>query len=260
LPLQRAAQGADIRGDEIECSFSDRTVAHLLVNASPLYDPQGQVAGAVAIGVDVTARAKADRERALLIHELNHRVKNTLATVQSIAMQTMRGGGDTTEQLRQFEARLGALSRAHDLLTLQNWEYANLRTALERALEPFGAVGSRFRLDGPDATLSPRHALSFSMALHELATNAVKYGALSNDTGYVRLEWQNISDAIAFTWEERDGPPVVPPTRRGFGTRLLERALAHDLGAPASLEFLAAGLVADLVIPVAGTGPEMETP
>jgi two-component sensor histidine kinase len=147
-----------------------------------------------------------------------------------------------------FRSRLIALSRAHDILTRQNWEGASLRDVVVQALDPYRSYGrTRFRLIGPDVRLVPRMALALSMALHELATNAVKYGALSNDSGQIRIEWSisraGPGDRLFLRWEERGGPPVLPPGRRGFGSRLIERSLAHDLGGRVSVEYRPAGVV-----------------
>jgi two-component sensor histidine kinase len=145
-----------------------------------------------------------------------------------------------------FEARLLALSRAHDVLTRQSWQGASLREVVDRALEPFQTGNGRIRVDGPDVRLSPKQALALSMALHELATNAAKYGALSNDTGSVEVVWGvalNGGAELQLTWTESGGPPVVPPTRTGFGSRLIQRSLAQDLGGATSIEYRPQGII-----------------
>jgi PAS domain S-box-containing protein len=198
---------------------------------------------------EIEARRRTEEERTLLINELNHRVKNTLATVQSLAMQSLRNTRDVAGSLTTFESRLTALSRAHDLLTQQNWQWARLEEVVERTVAPFGAE-ARIAVRGPSVRLSPKQALALSMALHELATNAVKYGALSNEKGRVEIVWSvGGSGELELTWTERDGPPVEPPERMGFGTRLISRNLAHDLGAPAVMEFRPEGVFAALRTP-----------
>jgi two-component sensor histidine kinase len=201
-----------------------------------------------AIGRDSVNREIDKRvQRGLLINELNHRVKNTLATVQSLAMQTMRNTERTDDARGLFESRLMALSRTHDVLTVESWEGAQLRQVTKRALEPFASKDERVSIEGPDVWLTPKQTLAISMALHELATNAAKYGALLNDVGTVRVRWEiaklNGSGEIQLTWIEEGGPPVHHPTRTGFGTRLIQRNLAHDLGGEATIEYRPQGVI-----------------
>ncbi|MDX2263399.1 MAG: PAS domain-containing protein [Hyphomicrobiales bacterium] len=200
------------------------------------------------VTLDITAVKEAEEHRTLLINELNHRVKNTLATVQSLAMQTFRTEELSADGLRLFESRLAALSRAHDVLTSNNWEKADLRTVVREALEPFTPRNPQIAARGPQAPLSPKQALALSMALHELATNAVKYGALSTSRGRIDVSWSVTRDRdggdLTLTWTERGGPTVAPPQRKGFGSRLIERSLALDLNGEASIHYEAAGVVA----------------
>jgi two-component sensor histidine kinase len=181
-------------------------------------------------------------------------VKNTLATVQSIASQTLRNA-DTTEAARSaMEARLLALSRAHDVLTRENWEGAGLIEIVREAMAPYRHDReNRLHMEGPDVRLSPRMALAIAMALQELATNAVKYGALSNADGEVRVAWsveQKGEKRLHLTWSETNGPRVAPPKRRGFGTRLIERSLAQDLNGKAQITFAPAGISCTVDAPV----------
>ncbi|HZH51496.1 MAG TPA: HWE histidine kinase domain-containing protein [Microvirga sp.] len=214
----------------------------------PIMGADGQVVGIFIEGYDVTERVRAAEHQELLLHELNHRVKNTLATVQSIVSQSLRSAPTPPEARAAIEQRMIALSRAHDVLTRQGWEGASLRDIVAQAVEPFEAPGeSRFHIQGPDIRLSPRMALDLAMALHELATNAVKYGALSNDTGTIRLTWtiDEASDPprLRLRWEEQGGPVVAPPKTRGFGSRLIERSLAQALGGEVHIEFAPTGVV-----------------
>jgi two-component sensor histidine kinase len=193
--------------------------------------------------VDDAARALAEahKRQALLVEELNHRVKNTLATVQSLAAQTLRSaGGDTARFTHDFGQRLQALATAHDLLRAQSWAGADLAAVVHAALNPW-LCGDKARItvEGPEGiALAPRQALAVVLALHELATNAVKYGALSHAAGRVTFCWSRGTDGeVLACWTEAGGPPITsPPQRRGFGTRLLERALARDLGPGAAVE------------------------
>lgn len=207
----------------------------------PVRDEAGRVAGIFVEGSDVTERALAAQHRELLIHELNHRVKNSLAVVQGLAAQTFREQAVTAEARKLFMGRLNALAAAHDALTRSNWDGASLRTVVEQAIEPFDPA--RFVVDGPDLRLPAKAAISMAMALHELATNAAKYGALSTDGGTVAVVWSaDPTQGLCFCWKERGGPVPAAPARQGFGTRLIEQGLAGELGGEARLLFEADGV------------------
>jgi two-component sensor histidine kinase len=198
---------------------------------------------------------RAAEHQRLLINELNHRVKNTLATVQSITAQTLRTAGTTDVAREAVEMRLLALSRAHDVLTRENWEGANLIEVVREALAPYQVHGeSRFHIEGRDLRLTPRMALALAMALQELATNAVKYGALSNKAGSIAVSWTVQNGAapprLILTWAEAGGPPVLPPGRRGFGSRLIERSLAQDLDGHVEIAFAPTGVICTVDAPV----------
>lgn len=224
------------------------------------------IAGQAAICIDnarlfeaaqreIAERREAEKHRELLINELNHRVKNTLATVQSVAAQTLRTSAVDLEVRSRLDARLIALSDAHNLLTERHWEGATLDRVAAMALRPLRSEREdRFEVEGPEVQLSPKTALAIAMALHELATNAIKYGALSNETGRVTLRWQVDEDGdgprLRLLWEERGGPPVTPPTRKGFGTRLIERGLAAELGGAVRLAYPAGGAVCSIETPL----------
>jgi two-component sensor histidine kinase len=197
--------------------------------------------------------ARGEMLHDLLINELNHRVKNTLATVQSIASQTFRRNDSGGDAIEKFSARLVSLGRTHNVLSEQKWESAQVRELVDEALAPYaGKEGTRIRAAGPELRLAPRSALTVAMALHELATNAAKYGALSNDRGQVFIDWQpsdNASGQIRLTWREVGGPPVAPPGRAGFGSKLIEGG-ARQIGGSATLEFNPDGLVCTLQCPL----------
>lgn len=207
-----------------------------------------QGAARMAAERELAARTAIEARQKLLLDELNHRVKNTLATVQSIAAQSLRQTGDVESVRRNFEDRLIALSHAHNLLTRDAWRGANLAELAEIELRPYaGTDGARIEIVGPAVWLSPNTAVAMSMALHELTTNAVKYGALSNPTGHVALEW-TLSEAgaeqerLTLVWTEHGGPPVTPPKRRGFGSRLIVGGLAHQLDGEVELTFPVGGV------------------
>ncbi|MDO9426818.1 MAG: HWE histidine kinase domain-containing protein [Methylobacterium sp.] len=200
-------------------------------------------------------RAMQERQVTML-HELNHRVKNTLATVQALARQSTRGGDAPGERL---EARILALSKTHDLLTQDDWSGAPLRAVLENEIEPYRGSDVRFVIDGPDVDLPPRHVLSLGMTLHELVTNAAKYGALSVPGGEVRVAWSVASGEggdrrLRLDWIEANGPPAVPPERRGFGTRLITVSVERELDGQVTLDFAKAGLRVGVDVPLTGTG------
>ena len=203
------------------------------------------------------ARARVERlageRQRLLINELNHRVKNTLATIQSLVHQTLRDGLVTRDARERLTERLLALSAAHNVLTRENWKSADLGEIAAEALRPYDdPLGSRITASGPSARLAPNVALALSMALHELATNAVKYGGLSTADGRVEVIWTREADsrAMVLDWRERGGPAVVAPTTSGFGARLLA-GLAGELGAPAVVTYDTAGVTCRLRIPIA---------
>ena len=217
--------------------------------------------GFLKIFRDRTQERAHEEAQKLLIDELNHRVKNTLATVQSIAAQSLKTSETTAQARESFEARLFALAKAHDVLTRESWEGASLRDIVEEALAAHrDARAARFAITGPDVRLAPRAALAIAMALHELATNAAKYGALSNESGRVRLDWRvaagESGPALHLTWAEEGGPPVAPPARKGFGTRLIERGLAADLDGDVCLDFRPAGVVCTIEAPLFPSGVE----
>ncbi|NBJ10116.1 HWE histidine kinase domain-containing protein [Microvirga arsenatis] len=220
-----------------------------------LRDESGRILRSRGVVMDITERKRWEEHQQLLIHELNHRVKNTLATVQSIASQTLRNAGTMEEARSAMEARLLALSRAHDVLTRENWEGAGLLEIVREAMAPFRHERERrIHIMGPDVRLSPRMALAMAMALQELATNAVKYGALLNDKGEVRIAWtipERPERRLHLTWSETGGPEVEAPRRRGFGTRLIERSLAQDLNGKATIDFAPGGIVCTVDAPLA---------
>jgi PAS domain S-box-containing protein len=209
--------------------------------------PDGTPLWSLGLLEDITQRRRAEQRQRLLINELNHRVKNTLATVQSIASQTLRFASDLLEARASFEARLVALSAAHDLLTTQSWHGARLDELAAMALAPFeSAPKPQISRSGPPVWLSAPRALALSLALHELATNAAKYGALAAPHGKVSLCWSVCEQHLTMSWVEEGGPPVASPPRSGFGTRLLQRNLAKELGGAVTVEFAPAGVCCEI--------------
>jgi two-component sensor histidine kinase len=202
--------------------------------------------GAVVIHDDVTPLVEAEQRQRLLTQELNHRVKNTLAIVQAIAGQTVRDAADMGAVRDAFLGRLAALARVHEILTSATWNHVAIGDIVMMALEPFRAVsGNTIGMSGPPAQLDARAAVSLSLALHELATNATKYGALSRPGGSVEITWSVEPDGPRLVWRERGGPLVSPPARTGYGSRLIASMGRADGGtrmtfAPEGLEAVVA--------------------
>jgi two-component sensor histidine kinase len=244
--------------EELEVIWPDGSHHWLLLRADleASHGPEGAVfIRATGVAFDITERKLWEDRQQLLINELNHRVKNTLATVQSIAVQSFRDLGPEGDlRVKTFQDRLMALARAHDILTRDNWEGAELGELIDEVIEPYCRQSSgRCNVDGPRVRLTPNVALAISMAVHELATNAAKYGALSVPGGHVSITWTLTFDEprhMTLCWQEHGGPPVVPPMRKGFGTRLIERSLAHELAGEAILAYVPTGLVCTIKAPL----------
>lgn len=211
--------------------------------------------GVVVTFVDTSELRRHSDQRNVMIQELNHRVKNSLATVQSIAAQTFRYT-ETPDAFQQtFEARLMALAKTHDLLTKGDWETASLRELLIAELEPFGGTeSSRFTLNGQDVQLTSAMALALGLVFHELATNAIKYGALSVPSGSVEIAWEidTGQHRLRWHWTETCGPPVKMPSRRGMGSRVIEKGLMHEFGGEARIVFDPSGVQCSIDMPLPG--------
>ncbi|WP_431469956.1 PAS domain-containing sensor histidine kinase [Sphingosinithalassobacter sp. LHW66-3] len=221
------------------------------VNSQLTFDEEdGTITGLHAIARDVTEAKRFEAHQRLLIDELNHRVKNTLAIVQGIAQQTFRIEEDMAAARAAFEGRLAALSEAHNLLTREHWSPVSMARIISDAVAPHGGGEGRFLLDGPDLALAPKTAISLALAVHELATNAVKHGALSVAEGAVTIRWSRDTDRLLLEWTERGGPPVRHPERRGFGTRMIERGLAAELGGSVTIHFDPEGLRCTVEAPI----------
>jgi PAS domain S-box-containing protein len=263
IPLDRQDEEPEIldrirRGERVDPYETVRmrkggALVDISLTVSPIRNAEGKIVGASKIARDITERKRAQEEELVILNEIKHRMRNTLATVQAIAYQTLRA---SDEERNAFIARLAALARAHDLLTVENWNRAPLNEVITRTLAPFrDETGERIVTEGPnDLWLSANHAALLTMALHELATNASKYGALSSDAGQVRLNWNVIADdpspRLRLCWTEIGGPTVVPPTRSGFGSFLIERVLKSE-GGEAHLDYKPQGFVGTFQLPYA---------
>jgi PAS domain S-box-containing protein len=224
------------------------------LHIEPLRDVSGTIVGLTCAAVDVTERKEGEAHLRLLMRELTHRSKNLLAVIQAMARQTARRAGTIEGFLEQFSNRLQALARSHDLLVQEGWHGAGLRELVRSQLGHYlDRDGSQVRIEGPSLLLRPEAAQSLGLALHELATNAAKYGALSVPTGQVSIQWAAQTDAdppgLEIVWSETGGPPVVVPDHRGFGSLVVERNLAGSLDAQVEMSFAREGVRCRIVIP-----------
>ena len=232
----------------------------LAISYSPVCDPEGNLLAGKLIARDITERVRAARHNEMMLAELNHRVKNTLASVQAIADQTVANAPDLPAFKESFLARLLALSHTHNLLARDAWAGAPLADIIHNELAPYRndsdarTNDARVRLHGEALTLPPKHALALSMALHELATNAGKYGSLSVPEGQVTVTWATRTTDqhpwLHLQWTESGGPAVEPPTRRGFGSRLIGDGVPYELGGEVTLEFPRNGVVCTIDVPL----------
>ncbi|MDB5413858.1 MAG: signal transduction histidine kinase [Rubritepida sp.] len=247
-------EGRPVRGYEAIAERPDGSRIPFLPYPTPLLDAAGRVVGAVNMLVDITDRKEAETRQKGLIDELNHRVKNTLATVQSLAVHSGKHTSNVEDFLAAFQARVLALAKAHDLLTKRNWTAASLGSLVHDLIAPYRNGEGSVRIEGSPVELSPRAALSLTMVLNELATNAAKYGALSTPGGSLLVAWETAQDSdqtLSLRWFEQDVPNVVAPMRRGFGTTLIARCVEGELAGKAALAFEPGGLRCRIEVPLA---------
>jgi PAS domain S-box-containing protein len=247
--LSRIRRGERIDHYETVRHRKDGTLFDVSLTVSPMRNARGQIVAASKIARDISEKKKAEAQHNLLMAELNHRVKNTLATVISIARQSF-AAPEMRDARATFNSRIRGLAQSHARLAEANWTSVELRSLFEDEFAPYRQSGN-VHVAGPPVALSPKSALTLGLGIHELATNAAKYGALSTGTGSVDVAWAIDPDdeSLSLTWRERGGPPVAPPTRTGFGRMLLERAVAADLKAGVTLTFEPEGLSFSAVIP-----------
>jgi two-component sensor histidine kinase len=217
---------------------------------SPVRDETGEVCGFVDTVIETTARVTAERTEKFLNAELAHRLQNTLALLQGLATQTFRSNPTIEGGLSTFNEQVAALGRAHSLLTQTDWNAAPLQDVIESALTPMRMQRDRFEISGPPLKVSSRQTLMLALALNELSTNAIKYGALSGGAGRISLRWDVDDDTFRLVWLERDGPLVNASSHRGFGSQLIERALAHEFQGHVAMSFQPEGLRVELTTPM----------
>jgi len=254
--IQSEFQCASDNGVEFRYRRKDGSEFWAAFLVCPVADKEGNIVQHFASFSDISKYKDAQTKSQMLIDELNHRVKNTLSTVQSIVWNALRTSTDADVIREAIESRLHALSRSHDLLTRENWESAGLCDILTDALEPFVVKrggAERIVLTGKNIRFAPKQALALSIAFNELATNAVKYGAFSNATGSIIVEWKvkekSGGKRMILTWREKGGPPVAPPSQQGFGSRVIERGLGLELEGDVHLDYPPDGLVCTINIP-----------
>ena len=233
----------------------DGRVIWVELAASIVRNEDGSEAYGVRILRDITDKVNAEEQQRLLLNELNHRVKNTLTIVQGLAYQTFKGGAVPAELLSSFDGRLAALAAAHNLLMQQTWDATPISNVVEAALGPFQTEERRISFGGPEVQLTPSATVTLTLAMHELATNAAKYGALSNDSGRVKVDWLTDSGTLTIVWRELGGPAVETPSKTGFGTRLLEHGVARDLNGAVTIDFCSGGVVCSISAPLTHVTP-----
>ncbi len=240
--LERIKAGSVVEAYETKRRCKGGQLVDVLLSVSPIRDAMGRTIGASKIAHDISAKKQADRLQAVLIGELHHRVKNVFATVIAIARQTLAKANDPQKAVAAFEARLSALAHAHDLLADGDWQVANLAAVVEQAVAPYPP--ERFELSGPSVLLPQKAVATLSLALHELGTNAAKYGALSTPSGRVVITWTHDPEtgSLGLRWTETGGPHVAAPVRKGFGSRLIERLLAGELEGSSAISYDHAGI------------------
>ncbi len=253
--LAQALSAPDVRPVELLHRRGDGRMAWIAVTAAPIREPGGGSGGSVLAVIDIDGERRALEDTRRLVDELNHRVKNTLSAVQSIAHQTLRVTADPVAARLAFESRLLALSAAHDVLTRRNWDSVELPDMLDALAAPHDGVAGRWRGQGPRVQLTPRMALPLALALHELFSNARRHGALSATAGEVHVSWMLRNGAggapdLEVEWRERGGPRVDLPKRTGFGLRMLKRNLALELDGVVDVEFAETGLVCRIRAPL----------
>ncbi len=242
-----ALAGNSIRG--IEAAAPGLAVHDLLLSAAPLRVSGDAVSGCVVTMVDLSERKAAEQQQALVAGELAHRVKNTLTMVLSIHNRTLLGARDLKDYSAKFAQRIAALSATHDLLAEGAWARLTLKDLIAAELAPYVApYGPRIRLQGLEAPVTPNTAVALGLIFHELVTNAVKYGALSNEAGCITIQAKRTGEgALEICWEESKGPPVVPPSRKGFGQTVIARGLGGG-GSSTEVDFRPEGLFCRMVI------------
>jgi PAS domain S-box-containing protein len=256
-PIARGSFPRALAGEPYEAEYRilrpDGKVRWINDAAFPVFGPDDVVRRVAGLARDITERRHAEERQKFLLAELNHRVKNTLATVQSLVVQSIRRAHDLSAFRESFESRIIALAKTHDILTRGHWEGAHLEDILSGEFAPYQSEKGRVTLKGPEIHLRPSQALSLGLVIHELATNAAKYGALSSVNGTLNISWQTEQRKdgpwLHLEWREEGGPPVKEPESRGFGMLLLHRSASEELMGAAQVTFAPGGLTCLISFP-----------
>lgn len=260
--VEAALAGTPVSNFEVSLTSQEGAGTHFLLSAGPLLDSRGHTIGCIIALTDITVRKRTEEQHRLLLAELNHRVKNNLAIVRSVASQTLSNSNSLEGFQKAFDGRLSALAVAHNILTQTGWQQADLGELIHQVMAPYLTPGAdRVVADGQPVRIPPQFVLPLAIVFHELATNAAKYGALSLQGGRVGIDWEvNIQAdgvCVEMHWREADGPRVKPPTREGFGSTVIRRTVAYELDGSAQLEYAAAGLRCDIAFPLRRNSTEL---
>lgn len=242
------ANGGDLHV-EYRAIWPDQSVHWIEIRAQTRFDKDGRPMLMSGVSIDVTEAKEAEAYRTLMTQEMAHRIKNILATVQSVVSQSLRADDDIDNIRKTVAERINALGRSQDILRGEHADAAGIRETVAMAIEPFNQE-ARIHFFGPDVRINQSASGALMMALHELATNAVKYGALSNEAGRIRIEWVRDGDDLVLQWRESDGPLVQEPKRSGFGSRMIERALASTIRGDANIDYRRLGIVFTMRAPI----------
>jgi PAS domain S-box-containing protein len=250
--LELVFRNHSLHGADAQICLPALRERHFLLGAGPLSDRSGASVGCILTLTEITDRKRTETQQTMLVAELNHRVKNILAIVQSVAWQTLSANQSPADFKQAFDGRLRALSLAHDILTQGRWGHVEFEQLVERSLAPYYGAdrGPRAEWSGSRLLLPPNMVVPLSMVLHELSTNAAKYGAFSAEQGRVRIAWRTDDGKVRFTWVETGGPPVVSEIKAGFGSKLISRVVSYDLAGAADLDFAHGGFRCTLTFPV----------
>jgi PAS domain S-box-containing protein len=260
--LELTLQNHSLHGAEAQICLPALRERHFLLSAGPLSDRSGRCIGCILTLTEITDRKRTETQQTMLVAELNHRVKNILAIVQSVAWQTLSANHSPAEFKQAFDGRLRALSLAHDILNQGRWGQVEFEQLVERSLAPYYGAdrGPQVEWSGSRLLLPPNMVVPLSMVLHELSTNAAKYGAFSVENGRVRIAWRTEGGKVRFTWIETNGPPVNSEIKAGFGSKLISRVVAYDLAGTADLDFAREGYRCTLTFPLPQVAAEAPRP
>jgi len=261
--LERIRRGEKVDRYETVRRRKDGSLVEVSLTVSPIRDQTGRILGASKIARDITARKQAEERQRLLTAELSHRVKNLFAVVQILAERSASKATSAAECIEAFRGRLQALNLAHTALIAGDWNWASLASLVETALEPYVGEGDRIRLDLQDLRLNPGFAVTLASGLNELATNAVKYGALASPAGRVtitaRVEAGERGDELRLVWQEDGGPAVDAPALAGFGTTMLSRAIEYQHEGKVELDWRKEGLICHVTLPLAKAANSLDS-